>query len=273
MKLFGRKSSSDNSSNASAPQESTASTDQISTPVQSTDSIAKPTTLSDKPVRVRIPAAKLDKTKRELKTLLFEKELASAALTRLYEAEASGEITKEERETLAVRYRDQLKDLDSRIVTIDAFIEVGDLEFLRDQLVELVRQKIDQIEKRIERTRPLASPLLEQENLSEKKVTPQKPAPEVTKPRVPDISSLLSKKVSPAPASPQEREPIQVEQVVQAASGGEVSNSSTESQDDAPKHRKRNEPASSTSSDDEVDQLQKELRDALDRLDKLDLET
>ena len=108
------------------------------------------------PVERLVPKTQLEKSKRELRTLLLEKELVSAALTRLYEAEAAKEITREEREILGLKYREELKSLDDKILKIDAFIEVGDLETLRDQLLRLVNEKIDSIDKRIERTKVAA---------------------------------------------------------------------------------------------------------------------
>ncbi len=103
-----------------------------------------------------IPKSELEKSKRELRTLILEKELVSAALTRLYEAEAAKEITKAEREILGAKYVAELKSLDDKITKMDAFIQVGDLETLRNQLVQLVEQKIDAIERRIESTRKLS---------------------------------------------------------------------------------------------------------------------
>ena len=67
------------------------------------------TNLDDRTPSRTIPRSELDKSKRELRTLLLEKELVAAALTRLYEAEAAKEITKEEREVLGVKYVSELK--------------------------------------------------------------------------------------------------------------------------------------------------------------------
>lgn len=267
MRLFGRKSNSDTPATPSSdnPPEAPVAAPAATPPVAS-NSQSVP---FQKTEPVRIPRAKLEKSRRELKTLLFEKDLVSSALTRLYEAEASGEITKDERETLAVKYRVHLKDLDSQIQKIDAFIEVGDLEVLRDQLVELVRQKIEQIEKRIERNRPLAQSLLETEE-PPKKTNPVKPAvlePE-KKPRVPDISNLLDKE-SPSPPKPVEEEPKELAPVMAATTGGEISEPQVATE--TPRPRKKLETEAST--DDEVDSLQRELKDALDKLEKLDLES
>ena len=209
-----------------------------------------------------IPRNILEKSKRELRTFLLEKELVSAALTRLYEAEVAKEITKEERETLGAKYRDELKSLDEKILKIDAFIEVGDLETLRDQLVRLVNQKMDAIDKRIENTRKIAEPLIAQilsENAPKQKPpeAPREPIG-VVKPKVPDISDMLAPEVM-VQEPPQNTSPV------------------TESQEKPPEmpitplRRKPSEP--NPSSDPQVEQLQKELLDALDRLEKLDVDS
>ena len=54
---------------------------------------------------ISIPKERLEKSKRELRTLVLEKELVSAALTRLYEAEVAREITRDEREILGSKYK------------------------------------------------------------------------------------------------------------------------------------------------------------------------
>lgn len=189
-----------------------------------------------------IPKPQLEKTRRELRTLLLEKELVSGALTRLYEAEAAHEITKEEREILGLKYREELKALDEKIVGIDSFIEVGDLETLREQLLDLVKAKIEAIEKRIERAKLSSSPLLAEitkpvpENTLEKKDTQ----------KVPNISDLLETK--PKDINPEIQPDIRP--TIEEAK---------------PTLRKK-------TGDAQVDNLQKELLEALDRLEKLDIE-
>ena len=89
------------------------------------------------------------RARRDLKTLLLEKELMAGALTRVYEAEAEGKITKGEREQLADKYREQLKVVEERLGDIELMIEVGELENLRIELVGLFEKKMGQIENRL----------------------------------------------------------------------------------------------------------------------------
>jgi hypothetical protein len=231
------------------------------------------------PPKRTIPRDQLEKGKKELRTLLVEKELVSAALTRLYEAEASGEITKDEREILGAKYREELKSLDKKIRGLDVFIEVGDLETLRDQLLQLVGEKIEAIEKRIERTQLQAQPLI-QEILERNSPRPKVAAPseileKKEKPQVPDISDLLvpattSKVVSertPDNISTSDSTAVPQTEVVIAESVSATSNNPSTERTSGTIARRKN-----PTSDGQVEELQKELLEALDRLEKLDVE-
>lgn len=212
----------------------------------------------------------LEKSKRELRTLSLERELVSGALTRLYEAEAAGQITKEEREVLAGKYRSELKELDSKIVKIDALVEVGDLETLRDQLLQLINEKVEAIDRRIERVKVVASPLLNKVPEIEKKpAVSELYADGKLKPAIPDISDMLSKPQASTAEEPEKgtkplvtSPPVIAEPVI-----ANVATTQTQIPK-APNPRRRE-----SNSDGQVEELQKELLEALDRLEKLDLET
>ena len=214
------------------------------------------------PARI-IQKNELEKSKRELRTLLVEKELVSAALTRLYEAEASKEITKSEREVLGAKYVTELKNLDDKIVKMDAFIQIGDLETLRNQLLQLVEQKIESIDRRIESTRKLAEPLISEMTRNQQSVPPvimqhstvdetQRGTP------IPDISDMLQNekpepRIDPIVAQPKSAAVIAVKEDAKISSVVTVN------------ERKR--PA------DKVEELQKEILEALDRLERLDVDS
>lgn len=92
----------------------------------------------------------LDKGRSDYKTLRLEKELFAGALTRVYEAEAKGKISKAEREILSAKYRDQIKAIDAKIADTELLVEVGELESLRNELVNLLETKISQINRRLD---------------------------------------------------------------------------------------------------------------------------
>ena len=214
-----------------------------------------------------IPRNELEKSKRELRTLLVQKELVSAALTRLYEAEAAKEITKSEREVLGAKYVSELKELDEKITKMDAFIQIGDLETLRNQLLQLVEQKIDSIEKRIESTRKLAEPLIAQMMMKQQQSAPQlvqqeKSVDETQRGTpIPDISDMLQNERPEPRIDPGAEQPQTVIATVVTAQS-EIPKSTP-----PPPVVERKRPS------DKVEELQKEILEALDRLERLDVES
>jgi hypothetical protein len=108
-----------------------------------------------------VTAEDLESSKREMRTLLLERDLLSSALTKVYEAENEGKITREEREMIAKRYSTQIRDLESKLSDKELIVEVGELEGLRDELMTLFREKIQNIESRLDQAKerlPVASP-------------------------------------------------------------------------------------------------------------------
>ncbi len=107
-----------------------------------------------------VSVEELERSRREMRTLLLERNLLSAALTKIYEAENEGKITREEREMIAKRYSTQIRALESRLSDRELLVEVGELEGLRDELVTLFREKIQNIETRLDQAKerlPVAS--------------------------------------------------------------------------------------------------------------------
>ena len=100
----------------------------------------------------------LERSKRELRTIMLERDLLSSALTRVYEAETDGQITREERETIARRYSQQIRDSESKLRDRELLVEVGELERLRDELVSLFREKIQNIEARLDAAKERLQP-------------------------------------------------------------------------------------------------------------------
>ena len=100
-----------------------------------------------------ISAPELEKSRREMKTIMVERDLLSASMMRLYEAESEGRITRDERETISKKYSDQIKDLQFKLKDVELVVEVGELEGLRGELMGLFEQKIENIEGRLEAAR------------------------------------------------------------------------------------------------------------------------
>ena len=98
----------------------------------------------------RINRSEMEKARRDLNTVLLEKDLISGALTRVYEAEADGKISHTEREELAARYKKRLGEVEEKLGDTEITIEVGELERLRDELMNLFEKKMHQIDNRLQ---------------------------------------------------------------------------------------------------------------------------
>jgi hypothetical protein len=94
--------------------------------------------------------ADLDRSRREMRTIMVERDLLSSAMMKLYEAETEGRITRDEREMISKRYSDQIKDLQSKLKDVELVVEVGELEGLRNDLVSLFEGRIQNIEARLD---------------------------------------------------------------------------------------------------------------------------
>lgn len=109
--------------------------------------------------RRMVSAEELDASKREMRTLMLERDLLSAALTKIYEAETDGQITREERENIARKYSSQIRDFEAKLRGAELIVEVGELEKLRDELVSLFREKIQNIEARLDQSKERLQPV------------------------------------------------------------------------------------------------------------------
>tara|TARA_B100001971_G_scaffold213361_1_gene246448 strand:+ start:1219 stop:1848 length:630 start_codon:yes stop_codon:yes gene_type:complete len=98
----------------------------------------------------RINRSEMKKARRDLNTVLLEKDLISSAVTRVYEAEVDGKISRTEREELATRYKKRLEEVEEKLGDTEITIEVGELERLRDELMNLFEKKIHQIDNRLQ---------------------------------------------------------------------------------------------------------------------------
>jgi hypothetical protein len=103
--------------------------------------------------RKTVSVEELERSRKEMRTLLLERDLLSGALTKVYEAENEGKITRDEREMIAKRYSAQIRDLESKLSDKELLVEVGELEGLRDELVTLFREKIQNIETRLDQAK------------------------------------------------------------------------------------------------------------------------
>ncbi len=105
-----------------------------------------------------VSSSDLERSRREMRTTMVERDLLSSAMMKLYEAENEGRITREEREMISKRYSEQIKDLQSKLKDVELVVEVGELENLRNELVSLFEQKIQNIEGRLDAAKQRLGP-------------------------------------------------------------------------------------------------------------------
>jgi len=108
----------------------------------------------DKIFRVRINNKKRARSsypslRTELLSFLFEKNLTSEAITRVYEAGSDGRIDRLERDKLLLKYKDQLNSLNKKIAYMQPLADFSDLKELRNSLVSLLEDRISALDKKL----------------------------------------------------------------------------------------------------------------------------
>ncbi len=86
----------------------------------------------------------------ELVSLLFEKTLASEAITRVYEASQEGSIDRLERDRLLIKYKQQLDVLNQKIVQLQPTADFADLTEMRNDLAAILEDKIGALDKKLQ---------------------------------------------------------------------------------------------------------------------------
>jgi len=90
------------------------------------------------------------RAKDELRTLDVEREILSYAIRRLYEAQAEGKISEEERELLARRYKSRIMRIKEGISHSESLVALHELEAMREDLFKLFSERFDEINKKID---------------------------------------------------------------------------------------------------------------------------
>ncbi len=88
-----------------------------------------------------------DEAKRKLNILKFQKEIVSDALLRVYSMQ---ELDPDIKNKLIEKYKEELKSVNKEISKISTLIEVKELQLLRDQLLNIINEKIFEIDRRLD---------------------------------------------------------------------------------------------------------------------------
>jgi len=92
----------------------------------------------------------------KLRILDLEREILSYAIRRLYEANAEGKITEEERDKLTLKYKEDLARIKEEIARGESIVALNELESMQEQLVKLFSERFDEMNRRIEQIRTLS---------------------------------------------------------------------------------------------------------------------
>ena len=101
-----------------------------------------------RPQPLQKPTANTIRT--ELVSLLFEKTLASEAITRVYEASQQGRIDRLERDRLLLKYKQQLDSLNQRIQQIQPAADYIEIAEMRNSLAKIIEERIGALDQKLQ---------------------------------------------------------------------------------------------------------------------------
>lgn len=100
-----------------------------------------------------IAPAEAKEAQNELRMLGLEREILSYAIRRLYEAQAEGEISEEEREHLAKRYKERMLKIKRSLSRGESVVALHELEEMQEDLIKLFNRRFDEVNEKIEGVR------------------------------------------------------------------------------------------------------------------------
>ncbi len=100
-----------------------------------------------------IPQQDASHAKNELRILDLEREVLSDAIRRLYEAQAEGKITEQERERLAQMYKARMIAVRDAITQDESVVALHELETMQEDLMKLFSERFEELGKKIDELR------------------------------------------------------------------------------------------------------------------------
>jgi len=100
-----------------------------------------------------VTSVEASKAENTLRTMDLEREILSYAIRHLYEAQAQGKITEEERDRLAKEYKDKMMKIKTAISRSESIIALHELESMQDDLIKLFNERFDELNTKIENLR------------------------------------------------------------------------------------------------------------------------
>ncbi|MDH5419274.1 MAG: hypothetical protein OEX06_02960 [Candidatus Bathyarchaeota archaeon] len=96
-----------------------------------------------------VTSADAKKAQDELRILDLEREILSHAIRRLYEAQAEGKISEEERDRLAQGYKGRMLEIKEMISKGESVVALHELETMQEDLIKLFNERFDEINEKI----------------------------------------------------------------------------------------------------------------------------
>lgn len=97
----------------------------------------------------------IKEAKDKLRVLELEREILSYAIRRLYEAQAEGKITVEERDSLILKYREDLERVKQEIARGESIIALNELERMQEEFIKMFSERFETLNRRIEELRTI----------------------------------------------------------------------------------------------------------------------
>ncbi len=94
------------------------------------------------------------KARDHLRISSLERDIIGDAMTRIYEAEAKGQLTETERNQMVQRYKADLKQVDGEIDTYKKVVDLHELESAKEDLLKSFHEKLMEIDLRISQIKP-----------------------------------------------------------------------------------------------------------------------
>ena len=164
--LFGRKK---NSIEEDEPVPATAQSTTEEFPIP--DSLRKTVNITD-----------LSRARDRLRLASLERDIIGDALTKIYEAEAKGQINEGEKNQLLQRYKSDLKRVDGEIDTHKKTVDLFELESAKEDLLKSFHEKMLEIDLKISQIKPTVTLTQESKAVTAQLAKPETPMPEQANP-------------------------------------------------------------------------------------------
>ena len=127
-------------------------------------------------LRKTVNTTDLSKARDRLRLASLERDIIGDALTKIYEAEAKGQINEDEKNQLLQRYKSDLKRVDGEIDAHKKTVDLFELESAKEDLLKSFNEKMLEIDLKISQIKPTVA-LTRELNTASQPTEPAKTEP------------------------------------------------------------------------------------------------